>query len=299
VISVILFYAVSSALGGGRAEEEVLTTASKKMLHRAVGNADPALPHRLAAQIGPRQLTTAFYKGTRAERLIALDAALETQDDPFFVAPRLAALMGARDRQTASRAAHALDTIMRRVTAEPAGYADVVPGQISLLMSQLIHLARDPRLDLDIRVIAMFSVVTLEPIAGEYDENWLFPLLRDSDTAVRRQAIGYLTPPLRDNEVVRLAEMVTDDADLYVRGLAASMLCENALAHNVKDPSSDLNDYLKTTLQTPNMPIAAIGSIIACLSRFEGEKKTSLIEIAIAHPDPAVKAYWTALSKKK
>ena len=288
----VFFGVVSVAQGEGEPPGGKASKTTIRLLANAQGNADPALPHRLASTLSPRELTDAFYSGMRLMRLIALDAALEERTDPFFVASSLAALMGAEERQTASRAAHALDAIIRRANADPEGYTAVVPGQAAQLIGQLRPLARDPRLDLDIRIVAMSAVISLSPYSNTGSDEWLSGLLDDPDIVVRRSAVGYLAPPLRDDVVIKLSGMVTDDSDLFVRGQAAAMLCENALAHEVKDPSDDLTEYLKTTLQTRNMPIDAIGGILGCLRRFEGKNKDALVEIAIAHPDPAVNTFW-------
>jgi hypothetical protein len=274
-----------------------LSKRAARTLRNAVGESDSEVPYRVATALGPRQLVAAFYRGSRVERLIALDAAAECRNSPLFLAPSLAALMGAEDRQVASRAARALDKIVRRMVDRSRGIGEWIPGQALQLISQLVPLTADPRLDVDIRVVAMSTIAILNQKINGQDCQWLEPLLDDSEVVVRRQAVGYLTPPFSDPLVPRLAKIATSDADLTTRAEAAALLCENALAHGVTDPSADLTTYLKTTLQTPGMPVSAMGGILACLSRFEGDNKSALVDIAVAHPDPAVMAYWKTLQK--
>ena len=276
----------------------MLTKASRRRLNAAAGASDPAIPYRLAESLGPGQLRAAFYQGTRRERLVALDAAAECRNTPFWLASSLVALMGAEDRQVSSLAARAVDAIVRRADGHPEGYREVVPGQALQLISQLMPLAQDRRLDTDIRIIAMAVIRSLSVVAETTEPAWPVPLLSDTEVVVRRQAVGDLTPPFSDEILAKLAGLVVNDMDLVVKGYAAGLLCENALAHGVRDPSADLTEYLKTTLQTPGMPVTAMGGILACLSQFDGKNRTALVEIAIAHPDPAVKRLWSTLSRK-
>jgi hypothetical protein len=294
LLSIVSIAAMAEDTASGIPE---LLASTHAFIKRTMGNSDPAVPVRLAAHVGPKQLVAAFYRGSRSDRLVALDAAAFTRD-PFYVAPSLAALMGAADRQVASGAAEALDTLILNAVSSPAGFSAVVPKQAMQLIEQLRAVALDRRLDVDIRSVAMDGIIALSGIAGWEIEAWALALVNDSETIVRQKALGALTLPLSEKAVAVVAKMVAADNHLGVRGQAAEILCENARQHKVKDPSDDLTTILKSTMQTPGMPVSAIGGILACLTQFDGKNQGTLVDIAVAHPDPAVKALWKAVKSK-
>ena len=275
-----------------------LEKSSKRLLHRAVGDLDPASPIHLAARLGPEQMTAAFYHGTRVERLIALDAAASCRDNAFYLAPSLIALMGAADRQVASLAARALNHIVFAAVGRPDGFDSMVPKQAGQLIAQLENVAEDARIDVDIRHIAVVAIAPLRQVSGENVDEWALSLLNDEALLIRRQALGLLSLPLSKPAVSSIVKAATADSSLEIRGEAVAMLCENALAHGVMSPSEDLSTLMGTTLQTPKMPVDAMGGILACLSELEGEKRDALVQQAIAHPDPSVKQYWKSLKAK-
>jgi len=296
----ILCSVLSCALFGGFAVSgddngipQTLDPSAGRLLLASVGDPDPLVPHRIARALGPSALTAAFYRGTRTERLAALDAAASTAlADPFAVLPSLAALMGARDRQVASRASRALYAQLRRKADRPTAFSETVPGQLSQLREQLVPLAQDSRLDTDVRGVALIGIGLLEAELPEAGQTWMLELISDPEIAVKRAAITALRPPLDESLLNRLAKTAIADPDLGTRGYAAAMICENALSHGVEEPSADLAELLKNTLENPQIPVDALGGILACITHFKGDRRADLVDLALAHPDPAVAAYW-------
>lgn len=294
-IAALLLVGVSR-IGFAEFHADKLNGQSSRTLIATVGNPDPAVLHRVHDTLAPGQETAAFYRGTRVERLAALDAVAKTRQAVFDVLPILAALMGANDRQTASRASLALNEILRRVADDVEGMGELIPGQASQLISQLVPLAIDPRLDVDIRGVALQGILVLEPRTGRQDRPWMESLLKDDDPAIRRIAVGMLTPPLPSLLLSVLASIAQEDPDLLTKGNAAGMLCENALEHGVTDPSDDLAAILKGTLGNPEAPADALGGTLACLLRMEGTNRNTLVDVALKHPDPSVEAYWNTIN---
>ncbi len=264
---------------------EPLAAGARKTLLDAVGDPDPVVPHRLASTLTMQQLTCAFYSDDRAARLIALDAA-GSVEDPWSLLSYLAALMGARDRQVAARAAQSFVHRLRE-SLERVELAEVVPGQAQQIFAQLDALSRDVRLDVDIRTAALESMRMLGE-NGHARAVDMIPLFEEDDIAIRRHALAILAPPLGDNVLVRLAQVATDDEDLRLRGQAAALLCENAVAHKVKAPSKDLNRILGAVLGDGEIPGDGIGPVLSCLASFPSEARVDLLDIARSHPSPSV-----------
>ena len=287
-----------AAIGHADFLSQTITARSRAALASAIGNPDPALPHRLWHELGAGQQVAACYNGTRLERLAALDAALASFEAPFALLPILAALMGANDRQVASRATHAIDTILSREASLPQGFNEVVPGQAAQLISQLVPLVSDHRLDLDVRGVALQGIEHLMRRSSKTERTWLKGLLKDREVSIRHMALGVLTPPLDEQTLTLVASMSVEDPDPLARGQAAAILCENALAHNVKKPSDDLAKILKAAIQDTTMEVSALGAILSCLKRFEGSEQADLLDLILAHPDPAIKEFWKATGGK-
>jgi hypothetical protein len=271
-----------------------LAPPTRKLLREAVGDPDPASACRLADNLAPGQLISAIYIGTRVERLIALDAA-GCLDNPWPMLPYVAALMGARERHVASRASFVLVNSLSGLTGKP--YLELVEGQVAQLVTQLLLLARDMRLDLDIRVSALAGVQSLHTI-GNQVKTIPLELLEDDDTVIRRAGLALLEPPMEESTLIVLAKMVGEDDDLGLRGQAAALLCENALAHGVRAPSKDLTGVMESVLGNDEVPAGAIGSVLSCLSHFPTETRVDLIDLAMGHPDPAIKTFWKSLNKR-
>jgi hypothetical protein len=153
------------------------------------------------------------------------------------------------------------------------------------------------RLDLDIRVSALAGVQSLH-ILGNALEFFPLELLKDDETVIRGGGLALLEPPMEENSLVMLAKMVGQDNDLWLRGQAAALLCENALAHGVRAPSNDLTEVMESVLGNDEVPAGAIGSVLSCLSHFPTETRVDLIDLAMGHPDPSIKAFWKSLNKR-
>lgn len=243
-----------------------------------------------AATLSPDLLLKRIYEGGRAERLVALEAAAYTSD-PWPVLPYLAALMGARDRGTASRSARALVKCLSMSAAAPYRDSEVVSGEAAQLAEQLHEIAGDARLDADIRASAVHGI----GILAAFERNAaarVKDLLSDDEIEVRRSAFGLVTPPVADDLLKEVAKMAKIDADKGLRAQAAALLCENALAHGVKAPSSDLTEILKAALGDQETPAEGAASILICISNFERASTADLIDLALKNPDSSVLEFW-------
>jgi hypothetical protein len=270
--------------------------ASAAMLRRAVGDPDPGVLPRLAQIVAPRDLILAIYNGTRVERLVAVDAAAYL-DDPWPVLPCLAALMAAGERQTASRSAGSLLYALHRAVRRPEGPADVVSGQVATLASQLASVAKDTRLDPDLRAAALASLPLLGQIVASPPPVET-ALLEDDEVEVRRAALGVLAPPVAEAALGQVARMVEGDPDPVLRGSAAALLCENALAHGVASPSADLHRLVAAIVADVKIPTEGLAPVLSCLARFPSAARAGLVDAALARPDPAVSAFWDAIADK-
>ncbi|MCP4678855.1 MAG: hypothetical protein GY854_25880 [Deltaproteobacteria bacterium] len=115
---------------------------------------------------------------------------------------------------------------------------------------------------------------------------------------IRRAVLAVVTPQIPEDFLSGLVRMGTEDKDLRLRGQAAALLCENALAHGARAPSEDLKRLLEQALGNAEIPAGGIGAILACLARFPVESRGDLVDLALGHPDPTVKQFWKALKKR-
>lgn len=297
-VIIVFLFSIATASRGDDAQSEDLKPASRTILSSAYGSPDPAVPHRIARELGAGQLVSALYRGTRGERLVALDAAsVPSLGEPFAVLPSLAALMGARDRRVASRATRGVLTLLRREAAHSSGFREVVPGQLVQLKEQLKPLAEDGRLDPDVRVTALLAISILNSKLPKSDQAWLGELLSAPESVIRHAAISTLSLPTDEDTLKQLAQVATRDAEPASRGLATAAVCENALSHGVEEPSKDLITLLKTTLKDKQIPGDALGGTIMCISHFKGTERADLVDLILAHPDSAVSDLWKSVGK--
>jgi hypothetical protein len=274
---------------GAAAPDEATSAA----IQRAVGNPDPGSLSRLASEASPPQLVAAIYRGARSERLTALEAA-GVLVDPWPVLPFLAAVMGAPERQSASRATASLLADLDRCRTEFGDPSDLVPGQAEQLAEQLFAVAGNRRVDPDIRASALAAVAAISQIDGQ-PRTAGAELLGDAETTIRGAAMAMFEPPLPDPQLGLVAEMAAGDKDRILRGQAAGLLCENALAHGVKAPSPDLRKLLLALLGDVQAPPEGIAPILGCLARFPPAARADLIDVALRHPATEVRSYWEAL----
>lgn len=288
LVAVAVFFAGSTGQPDDRVGRADSARARKAILE-TVGDPDPAGPLRLSERLGSLEIRGAMYGESRTARLLAIDAAAYAED-PWPLLPYLAALMGARDRQTASRAAQSLITALSRVRNNPINRFEAVPGQARQLADQLKSLAMDARLDLDIRASSLAGVGLLTGYdrAAAMDVAQVLELLKDEDIAVVRAALAAVATPTPARLLSELAGIVVSETDPRLRGQAAALLCENAIAHGAKAPSKDLSKLLSEVLGDASIPGDGIGPILACLARFSADVRADLVDIAMRHPDPAV-----------
>jgi hypothetical protein len=203
--------------------------------------------------------------------------------------------MAARERPVASRASLLLLDGLSEVTGKPA--FEMVEGQVTQLAGQLLSLARDARIDLDIRASALVGVQLLQVISNTL-KGFPLELLEDSDTVIRSAGLALVEPPIEEPVLIQLAKMVKKDEDFRLRGQAAALLCENALAHGVRVPSADLTAVMESVLGNYEVPAGAVGAVLSCLANFPTEARVDLIDLALGHPDPSVKEFWKTLNKR-
>ncbi|MDJ0762681.1 MAG: HEAT repeat domain-containing protein [Myxococcota bacterium] len=293
----IFAFLVAAVFGVGKdmgAQAKSTPAPSQLNWHRLIADPDPASVCYFADLALFDELVHAIYEGTRAQRVLAIDVA-GCEGQPVAVLPYLAALMGARERQVAARAAAALTRHINQLWSAPdTDLAETVPGQLEALGSQVWSVATDPSLDVDIRVSAIAAVHHL--FTQEHlDKTDLSDLLKESDPAIRGAALAALLPPIQERYLPLLAEMAADDTDLQLKGQAAALLCENARAHGVSEPSKDLSHILRAILGNAEMPADSIGPILGCLNRFSVAARADLIDVALGHPDKSVSNYWDLL----
>ncbi len=265
-----------------------LSAQDRALLASAVGNSDESALLRLASRLGTQKLVYAFYKGTRQERLIALDAAAFLEE-PSDILPSLIALMGAQDRQTAERAAATVSSVLVAPKSVENKEIKVIPNQAAQLMSRFQGLALDTRLEADVRVVAATAWESLAGLGKTSDLKWSIPLIDDAELAVRRTAVGLQQVPLSEELLMKFAKTAKGDPDPNARGLASTMLCENALAHGVKDPSQDLAALLIGSVRDDAIPVDIEAGIFSCLTQFSPEgRRRDIVEAALASKNPEV-----------
>jgi hypothetical protein len=297
IVALSVIFSVSLAWSDGEDLDQVSKTTQKEIAG-ALGNVDPVVPHRLARKIAPRQLVAAFYKGTRAERLLALDAAAGYSEDPWSLLPSLAALMGARERQVASRATNSLLILLERWIKRPDQRGEIVIGQVKQLANQLIPLAADIRLDTDVRISAMNAIRILQQVGAEPIHGQTKELLKAGDLLIRRAAIAGCDPPIDDQLLPELVQIVIGDPDFGLRGETASVLCENALIHGVKEPSSDLKKLIEGVIKDARVPAEALAPVLICIKQYPVAVQADFADLAKSRGDPAIDAFWENLNKK-
>jgi len=300
VFSALLFFALAVAVGNAAAKGDPvappgqLTAESKRLLARAVGEADAGIGARLATLLTSEQIIAAMYRGNRAERLVALEAAAHLSN-PWPVLPFLAAFLGAEERGAASQAAASLLAALDTLAARPAPAGEVVPGQTAQLVRSLFAVAENDVYALDLRVSALVAIRTL----GEISRTAHVPpnaLLESTEFPIVSASMALLSPPLNDAALSTLATIAESSNEPLLRGQATGLLCENALFHRVAKPSDDLAALIRGVFDA-KLPGAALLPALACLCRFPPEAQSGLVDLALAHPDPAVKRFWDASSR--
>jgi hypothetical protein len=277
----------------------VRASKSGAVFLEAVGNADPSGPFRIAQKTDFESIRVAMYGSERNSRLVAIDTAAFVED-PWPLLPYLAALMGARDRQTSSRAAHSFISALSRITGDPWNRLEAIAGQARQLAGQLASLAADARLDVDIRASSITGIMLLRAYdrALGLSDSKVSALLDDEDMEIRRAALATIRVPASRSLLSRLVEIAGPESAPTMRGQAADLLCENALSQGAKAPSKDLAKILSQVLGDAAVPAEGIAPILACLARFPVETRADLWDVALRHPDPAVAEFAKTLSGK-
>jgi hypothetical protein len=299
-LTAALVACLSTAAGGLGANPESaappgpLSAKTARRLDLAIGDADAASGARLAGALTAEQLSAALYRGTRGQRIVAIDAAAHLED-PWPILPFLAAFLRAPDRAVASQAAASLLAALAPLVGRPDGAPELVPGQADQLARSMLAAADDDVLAPDLRATALQAVRILGEIAHRrYAPSKALAL--DAEPSVASAAIALRSPPLAEDEIALLADVAVNGADPMLRGQAVGALCENALHHGVAAPSADLARLLRGTF-APSAPAASLLPALACLSRFPPAARSGIVDLALAHPDPAVKRFWDSAGR--
>jgi hypothetical protein len=275
--------------------EGMLSASAAGSLARAVGSAEVSVLARVAAALPGEDIIVACYRGTRAERLVALSVAAHAGPGGE-VLPYLAALAGSRQRETASRAAGSLLAALQRLEASAEADYEFVPGQADQLASQCLDLARDRRLAPDLRLVGLTSGARIARL-GKRQVPPPAELFDDRESALRGGALALLDVPLGRDDLARVARMASADADPVLRGQAAGLLCENALAHRVAEPSADLARVMRDVADDERVPPDGLAPLLGCLVRFSPIARAGLVERVLSRDRPGLAELWKALGE--
>lgn len=293
IFAVILAAATSLASEDTGPPDGPLDRDVSALLDGAVGSADPGVFARLANRISASDLIVAIYRGNRAQRLMAVEIAGHLEN-PWPILPYLAALMTTGHRDLASRSSGAVLGALEAWSRKPGDDGEVIDGQVVQLAGMLQAVALDDRLSLDVRGAALSATGILGRVCDKVGPP--LELMSDPEPYLRGGLIAMLKPPFEDAVLSRLLAVVDGDPVPLVRGQAARLLCENALAHKVLSPSRDLEKVLLGVIDTAG-DAEAILPMLGCLIRFPPEGRASLVDAALKQPDPAIGKYWEELQK--
>jgi len=299
-ISAVLLASALALVGAAFGEEAPVgrvSASAARSLARAIGSAEASVLARVAATLPGEDIVAACYRGTRAERLVALSAAAHAEPGRELL-PYLAALAASRQRETASRAAGSLLGALEHMEASPDADPELVPGQAAQLASQCLDLARDRRLAPDLRLVGLTSAARIARL-GKQPAPPPAELFDDAETAIRGGALALLDVPLERDDLARVARMASSDADPVLRGQAAGLLCENALAHRVAEPSADLARVMRDVADDERVPSDGLAPLLGCLVRFSPIARAGLVERVLSRERPELRDLWKALSEGK
>ncbi len=286
--------ALLGAAAGEAIPEGPVPAEVEGILAGAVGSAGQSPLVRVAQSLPGEDLVVACYRGTRAERLVALSAAAYAEPGRELM-PYLVALTGTRQRETASRAAGSLLVAIERMETG-LGDPELVPGQARQLAEQCLDLARDPRLASDLRIVGLDAAARLSRLGGEAVPR-VPELFDDPEHSMRAAALALLDAPLDEGGLALAATMASSDPDPVLRGQAAGLLCENALAHEVTEPSADLARVLREVAGDDRVPSDGLAPLLGCLVRFPSQARAGLVERILARDAGELRDLWKALEE--
>jgi hypothetical protein len=289
--------ALAGVASGDGLSEGKLPAPAARCLARAIGSAEASALVRVAASLPGEDLVSACYRGTRAERLVALSAAAHAEPGRELL-PYLAAFAGSRQRETASRAAASLLEALERMEASPDADPELIPGQVDQLAGQCLDLARDRRLAPDLRLVGLTSAVRISRL-GQRPAPSPADFFDDAEASIRGGALASLDVPLEEPDLARVARMASSDADPVLRGQAAGLLCENALAHRVAEPSSDLARVMRDVIDDEGVPPDGLVPLLGCLVRFSPIARAGMVERVLSRERPELRDIWKTLGEEK
>jgi hypothetical protein len=128
------------------------------------------------------------------------------------------------DRQTAARAAAAIRAIAEQVREPDLDQIGELPDRVRDVAEDLLVLATNRNLALDIRVQSTMALAQLTDVA-QLPESRLLPLLAATEPALREAATQLFAVGATASALDRLAQLVARDPSLPVARAAAATLC--------------------------------------------------------------------------
>jgi hypothetical protein len=173
---------------------------------------------------GPAVVEQAMSHPARTTRLAAVVAAPLVEGRAELLG-ELSTLAGHGDRRTAIPAARAARTIARELARQELP-DDLATDDVAMWRSLFDHLARHQSRYIEVRVLALDTVVALSAVLDPGSLGFdLKGALDDPDPAYRAIAIANVPRPTPVAALVPLADTVKNDADEKVALAAANVLC--------------------------------------------------------------------------
>jgi hypothetical protein len=271
-----------------------ISLSGKMLINSIIGSSDRGLLEKNARLISIKDLIAALYGTDSASRNIALDMSGYLPNPLPFMDYQIA-FMKARERRAAQRAAAALLTALKRLISSGAEFAETVPGHLRQMAEELKLISSSKAIETDIRICALKALDMLGTI-GRRSYEPPVELLEDRDPAMRLAAMNMLNFPLSEHYLSAVAKLVTSDEMPRLRGSAAGILCENALAHHVKRPSDDLKKIIIDIIEDESCS-EYIAGLLVCLSRLPYAARGEITDKIVKHSDKKVVDFWTNISK--
>lgn len=294
IVSVV--FACSAVVFGAPSDPKPPAVAVQ-VVGRELGNVDPLVPGRIAQRLSVDDLVDLIYRGPDHLRLPAIES-FGALADPWPVLPTLAALSAAGQRPVASAASRALLTALESWSSRQrrAG-SEVMAPEADAVADQLRSIVKDPRLDVDIRGVALRGILELGRAGFEIAPVDPMPLLEDDDPEVRALGVAAVALPIESDSLpAELARQAEREPDPVLRGQLVGILCENALLHNARKPSKDLHSLILDLFEEEDFGACAFAPALACLSEFSTEARIDLIDRALSHSDEEISKLWSRLA---
>lgn len=271
-----------------------LSAEGQAVLRKGEGAVTDATFFRIATQLSKSDFLAAFYGENRSHRRIALDAA-GYLENPWPIIPYLVSFMEAAERQAASAASDSLRIALHHAFDLRASAQLPIAGQAKYMCELLGSVAQNVSLDADLRASAIQVAGLIKGGTGKECRQSL-NLLSDKSLAVRQAALNSVRFPLKENVLALVVTLATDDDEATIRGTAVSMVCENALSHQILKPSSDLVELVAQLLDS-HSDEQVVAPVLGCLARFPYRARASLTDKILNCGNEKIIKYWKSLTQ--